>query len=317
MERVVRNTVRALCIVNPAAGGRHSDPADLPGILDRLRESGFELSVRETAPDSPSAAELAQQAVDEGFEACLVAGGDGTVQPAALQLLGTGVVLGILPFGSFMNIANGLGVPLEAKSAVDVLIARNVVRCDVGQAGEGEKVFFETAGIGVDAHVFGAARLAERGKRKHALRRLWRAATMGTHRVTIKVDGAEHAHRVFQILVANSPYYLWSMPIAPDAAMDDGKLEVAVYARMSRFELMRALIGLWRNGEYPTPPITYHGSKIEISSSAPLPVHADGKVAGTLPLTITCRPGALAVYAPPAGARPEPTEIAPAERVSA
>lgn len=312
-----RTTVRALCIVNPAAGGRHSDPADLPAILDRLRESGFELSVRETAQDSPSAADLAQQAVDEGFDACLVAGGDGTVQPAALQLLGTGVILGILPFGSFMNIANGLGIPLEAKSAVDVLIARNVVRCDVGQVGEGEKVFFETAGVGVDAHVFGAARLAERGKRKHALRRLWRAATMGTHRVTIRVDGTEHAHRVFQILVANSPFYLWSMPIAPDAAMDDGKLEVAVYARMGRLQLLTTLIALWREGHYPTPPITYRGSRVELSSRAALPVHADGKVVGMLPLTISCRPGALAVYAPPAEARPEPTATAPAERVSA
>jgi len=286
-------------VVNPAAGGRHSDPAGLPAILDRLRTAGFDLDVRETGADGPTSADLAEHAVQGGYEACLVAGGDGTVQPAATKLLGTGVILGILPYGSFMNIANGLGISLKAEEAVEVIIAQNVVTADVGEAGEHDKVFFETAGVGLDAHVFGAARLAERGKRRHTLRRLWRAATQGTHRITICVDGTEHAHRVFQILIANSPYYLWSFPIAPDATMDDGKLDVAVYARMGRFELIRALVGLWRSGEYPTPPIVYRGAAIELRSAEPLPVHADGKIAGTLPMTFTCRPGALAVYAPP------------------
>lgn len=270
----------------------------MPKILDRLRESGFELDIRETGAESPTAADLAEAAVRERFEACLVAGGDGTVQPAAGKLLGTGVILGVLPYGSFMNIANGLGIPLKADEAVEVIAARNVVNCDVGEAGGHEKVFYETAGVGLDAHVFGAARLAERGKKMQALRRLWRAATQGTHRVTVVVDGTEHAHRVFQILVANSPYYLWAFPIVPDARMDDGELEVAVYARMGRFTLARSLFGLWRAGEHPTPPITYRGRTIELRSAEPLPVHADGKVVGALPMAFTCRPGALAVYAP-------------------
>ena len=254
--------------------------------------------MRETGAEGPTAADLAEAAVKEKFEVCLVAGGDGTVQPAATKLLGTGVILGILPYGSFMNIANGLGISLKAEEAVEVIVARNVVKADVGEAGAHEKVFYETAGVGIDAHVFGAARLAERGKRVHALRRLWRAASQGTHRVTVVVDGKEHAHRVFQILVANSPFYLWSFPIAPDARMDDGQLEVAVYARMGRFTLIRALIGLWRNGDYPVAPVIYTGKCIELRCPEPLAVHADGKVVGALPMTFTCRPGALAVYAP-------------------
>lgn len=284
--------------MNPAAGGRHSDPAGLPAILDRLREAGFDLDVRETGAEGPTSADLAEEAVKGRYDACLVAGGDGTVQPAATRLLGTGVILGILPYGSFMNIANGLGISLKAEEAVETIVDRHVVQADVGEAGTHERVFFETAGIGLDAHVFGAARLAGRGKRAHALRRLWRAATQGTHRVSVVVDGAEHAHRVFQILIANSPYYLWSFPIAPDARMDDGRLEVAVYARMGRLALVRSLFGLWRNGEYPSAPITYSGSAIELRCAEPLPVHADGKVAGALPMIFTCRPGALAVYAP-------------------
>lgn len=296
--------VRALCIVNPAAGGRHSDPAGRPAVLDRLRQAGFDLDVRETGPEGPTAADLAGEAVDGGYDACVVAGGDGTVQPAALRLLGTGVTLGILPYGSFMNIANGLGIPLVAEQAAEIIAQRHFVRCDVGRAGEHDRVFFETAGVGLDANVFGAARLAERGKRGHALRRLWRAATQGTHRVTVSVDGTRSVHRAYQVLIANSPYYLWSFPVVPDARMDDGQLEVAIYARMGRLALLKAMFGLWRRGEYPTPPVTFRGRAIEISAAAALPVHADGKVAGALPVKISCWAGALAVYAPdPAASR--------------
>lgn len=289
--------MRALCIVNPASGGRHSDLDELPAHLERLRGAGFDVEVRETAPESPSAADLAQLAVEGGYEACLVAGGDGTVQPVATKLLGTGVNLGILPFGSFMNIANGLGISLRAAEAVDVIVSRNVVKCDVGEVNG--RVFYETAGIGVDAEMFGAARLAEKGRFRHAAQRLWRAATQGSHRVSVVVDGREHQHRAVQILVANSPYYLWSIPIVPGATMDDGRLEVAVYARMGRLQLLRTLIGLWREGRYPIRPLTYQGARIELRSAEPLTVHADGQVVGALPVAISCRPGALAVYAPP------------------
>jgi diacylglycerol kinase family enzyme len=97
----------------------------------------------------------------------------------------------------------------------------------------------------------------------------------------------------------NSPFYLWSFPVVPGATMDDGRLEVAVYARMSRFQLLRTLIGLWRDGRHPVRPVTYQGATIEMRSREALTVHADGRVAGTLPTTFTCRRGALAVYAPP------------------
>ena len=114
------------------------------------------------------------------------------------------------------------------------------------------------------------------------------------------IDGVTRRHRVFQVLIANSPFYLWAMPVAPDAAMDDGNLEIAVYSRMGRLELLRALIGLWRTGEYPSRPVMYRGARIEVRCAEPLPVHADGKIAGALPMTIAVRPGALAVYAPKA-----------------
>jgi diacylglycerol kinase (ATP) len=216
------------------------------------------------------------------------------VQAAARELVGSEVVLGILPFGTYMNVAHGLGVPLEPIPAATVIARGHVGRADVGTVHD--HLFFETAGIGLDAELVGAARHAERRRWRRALRRMWRYATQGTHRVSITIDGETHTHRVMQILVLNSPYYGWALPLLPDAVMDDGILDVAVFPRMGRIALIRALIELARNNALPQRPIRYRGAKIVMTCAVPLAVHADGKVVGTLPAAFVCRRGALGVF---------------------
>ena len=286
---------RALLIVNPAAGKRHAEDGDLAECVKLLTASGFDLDVRETGTDGPSSADLAKSAIAEGFRVVLVAGGDGTVAPAAIALLETEATLGILPFGSYMNIANGLGIPLEPIEAARVIAERKVKRSDVGEVAG--KVFFETCGVGIDADAFGAARLAERGQWRPAFRRIVRWATAKSHRVEITVDGKTERHRVLQILIVNSPYYGWALPIVPNAEMTDGQLDVAIFPRKGRLQLLGWMAQIWRTGRPGKPPRVLHGKVIEIASSEPAPVHADGQIAGRLPVTARCCEGALRVFA--------------------
>jgi diacylglycerol kinase (ATP) len=287
---------KALCIVNPKAGQRHASAEELEAVMHVLRESGFDLDMRECALPEPTADDLARGAVEAGYEAVIAAGGDGTVQAIAHELLGTEVVLGILPFGSFMNIAKGLDVPLDALEAARVIAARHVVRADVGEV-HGE-VFFETAGIGLDAELFGAARAAEHGRWRRALTRVWRWARQGSHRLRIVTPEGERGVRAYQALVVNSPYYHWSFPVAPGGDMRDGLLEVVLFPRMGRGALIRAMFSLWREGHHEEPPVVLSTTEATVSADARLPIHADGRLVGTLPATFKVRPGVLKVYAP-------------------
>jgi len=286
---------RALLIVNPAAGMRHAEEGDLAECVRLLGAAGFEIDRRETGTDGPTSADLAKAALAEGFRVVLVAGGDGTVAPAAIALLETPVTLGILPFGSYMNIANGLGIPLRPIDAARVIAERKVKRSDVGEVAG--KVFFETCGIGLDADAFGAARLAERGRWGPAFRRIVRWATAGSHRVEITVDGKTERHRVLQILIVNSPYYGWALPIVPNADMTDGLLDVAIFPRKGRLQLLGSMARIWHTGRPGKPPRLLRGKVIEIASSEAVPVHADGQIAGRLPVTVRCCEGALRVFA--------------------
>src|SRR5947209_15321682 len=253
--------MRRLLIVNPGAGKRTASDSDLANCIELLRRAGLALDRVETEADGPDAGVLARRAIDERYETCIVAGGDGTVQPVAHALLGTDVVLGILPFGTYMNVANGLGLPLEPIPAARVIARGDVVAVDVGAVAG--KHFLETAGIGIDAELFGAARLAERGRWGRALRRLWRGMTQSSYVLDLVVDGTPHRHRAYQALVANSPYYLWAFHVSPDSRMDDGYLDVAVYARMRRRELAATVLGFLVSGSYARSPVSYRGQRNE------------------------------------------------------
>jgi YegS/Rv2252/BmrU family lipid kinase len=288
--------LRALLVVNPAAGHRTAGPSDLEEALAVLRNAGLVIDVAQTAPEHPTSADLARRAIAERYDACIVAGGDGTVAPAAAALVDTDVTLGILPFGSFMNIAHGLGIPLTPIDAAAVIAKGNVHRADVGEVHG--SLFFETAGVGLDAELFGAARNAERRRWWRVIFRVWRYFTHATHRVRITIDGETYAHRAMQILVLNSPYYAWALPLLPEGvSMEDGMLDVAVFPRMGRIALLRSLVAVMRARRLPHKPVRYRGSAIAMASDDALTIHSDGRIAGTLPAEFACRRGALRVFA--------------------
>ena len=286
---------RALAIVNPAAGGGTAR-ADVDALLGTLRQRFATIDVEETGAESPTAEDLARRGVAEKYDAVLVAGGDGTVGVAARALVNTYVTLGILPFGSFMNIARAVGIPREDRAAAARIIADGHSRAiDVGRVGE--HLFFEAAGIGLDAHAFEAGHAFQRGERSSAVAAVGALIRRSGVRVRIEADGRIHSHRVLQAVVCNGPWYGWGFEVAPGARIDDGKLELVVFGG-GRLAVLRELIAARIDRDRPARGRRYLGKKIVLSSREPLEVHADGQLVGSLPQTFETLPQALRVYAP-------------------
>ena len=287
--------MRALAIVNPAAGGGTAR-ADVDALLGTLRERFASIDVEETGVESPTAEDLARRGVAEKYDAVLVAGGDGTVGIAARALVNTGVTLGILPFGSFMNIARAVGIPREDRAAAAEIIAAGHSRAiDVGRVGE--HFFFEAAGIGLDAHAFEAGHAFQRGERSSAVAAVGALIRRSGVRVRIEADGRVHSHRVLQAVVCNGPWYGWGFEVAPGARIDDGKLELVVFGG-GRLAVLRELIAARVDRDRAARGRRYLGKRIVLSSREPVEVHADGQLVGSLPQTFETLPRALRVYAP-------------------
>jgi diacylglycerol kinase family enzyme len=291
--------LRALCIVNPGAGRRRPGAARFEDVWDEIRAvleaADFRLSVTETGVEHPTAAELAASAAREDYDAVLVVGGDGTVAAAAAALVHTRVILGILPFGSVMNIARSIPLPLDPREAARVIAAKRVRRIDVGEVAG--RLFFEAAGVGLDADAIDAARSAERGDMASALRRLRDALRRQSHWLDISIDGRRPIrYRALQVLVTNGRYYAFALPVVPDADIGDGVLDVAVFTRMGRLALLRYLAALALGRAPVTRPAVHRGRAIRVDGLEPLAVHADNVIAGNLPATFRCRHEALAVF---------------------
>ena len=107
----------------------------------------------ETSTDDPGRA-MTEQAVREGVDLVLGAGGDGTIRAICSGLAGSGVPFGLIPAGTGNLLARNIGIPLDEAAALDVafdgldkpvdLVALTV---DGGPADH----FAVMAGIGIDA----------------------------------------------------------------------------------------------------------------------------------------------------------------------
>ncbi len=287
--------MRALAIVNPAAGAGTAH-ADVDAVLGELHDRFETIDVVETGPEHPTATELGERAVREGYDAVLVAGGDGTVGNAARALVDSQVVLGVLPFGTYMNIARAIGIPRDDQRAAARVIADGNVRAiDVGRVGD--TYFFEAAGIGLDADAFTAGRAIQRGDRSFAMAALAALLRRRGVRVRIDVDGRIRSRRLLQATVSNGPWYGWGFEVAPGAIIDDGKLDLVVFGE-SKWRVLRELIAAAVSRDRPARGHRWRGARITMSSRHELNVHADGIVVGMLPQTFSVKPKALKVYAP-------------------
>ena len=107
-------------IFNPVSGP--DEPGQSLTELETALEDLPHLKVHLTKPDV-DAQTLAQQAIADGADVVIAAGGDGTVTGVATALLGTDKCLGIIPSGTANGFATDLGIPGNIYGACKVIKA--------------------------------------------------------------------------------------------------------------------------------------------------------------------------------------------------
>ena len=291
---------RTCLILNPKAGqkaGVTTNPFTLDEAHELLTRHGIEADYFCTER-AAHATELARQAVADGYDRILAAGGDGTVAEVAESLIGSDAVLGLLPLGSVMNVARMLGVPRDLEGAAAVIKAGNVARIDAGRAkGTARSRFFlEAAGVGIDAGLFAYVNQIDRGNWRSLrplIRFLWRYRPRPLH---LRIDGRPLDISAMMVTVANGPYLGAALTLAPDAKLDDHRFDVRIFTRFSKLDLIRyilAIIGGRR--AYDPKIITRRGRVVEITAPRPLMAHADSHPLGTTPARFELVPSALNV----------------------
>lgn len=310
--------MRAVLIINPVSGDDVPNAHKVSSIQTFLARGPFVTELRYTTPEL-SAAQIAQEAVAQGVQVVIVGGGDGTVSEVARELVHKSTILGILPIGTFNNIARSLGIPPDLPLACTIITNGHTREMDVGIAND-ERYFFEAAGAGLDATLFPIGEEIKGGR----WTRVFEAARLTFQYRTTPIDitfdlplgealsreQLKHfsprelaAHtvrrRALLTVVANGPYYGGGYTVAPGARLSDGRLTVSLYRNFSKLELFRHFHSISRGRFHYHPNIeTYFAREVRLSSAEALPVHVDGCPFGHLPVTLRAVPRALHVYAP-------------------
>jgi YegS/Rv2252/BmrU family lipid kinase len=290
---------RATVVVNPV---KLEDPEKFRAAVGAaMTEHGWsEPAWRETTAEQTGEAQ-ARAAVRDGAELVLVCGGDGTVTAAAAGLAGSGVPLALIPLGTGNLLARNLGLPIDLAEALTIALTGSNRSLDVGVAND--RLFLTMAGLGLDAKMLAGA--SEPVKKRFG----WAAYVVSAlkhlrdrpMRVSLRADGGRPLRRLASgVIVGNVGELQGGMPLLPDAAPDDGMLEVVVLSAQGLADWLRVAAHVLLRRPGGTEHVlrrTFRELRIDISRAHLWEL--DGEVIGrTRQITVTIRPGTLLVRVP-------------------
>lgn len=247
------------------------------------------------------AREIALNAVERGVSTVVAWGGDGTMNEVGAALAFSGVALALVPSGSGNGLARELGIPFKPAAAFDVAFGGVERTIDAGEIDE--RLFFNVAGVGLDArvaHRFAVDGLQKRGFARYVGITMRELAAYEPDRLTVTTSAASVSRPSLLIAIANGRQYGNGALIAPRARLDDGRLDIVMIDARS---LLRASLEL---------PLVFMGmiervggvrietaESVEITAAYPIVYHLDGEpIAGAPGISAKVRPGALKVKVP-------------------
>lgn len=239
---------------------------------------------------------LARQAVQDGFEKIVAAGGDGTVNHVVNGLAGSKAALGLLPIGTVNVFAMELGLPLDdLDHCWDVIQSENTRRIDLPSANG--KNFVQLAGVGLDAQVVKETSLTF--KRSFGpLSYLISAAQIAARqppKLFIESENASAEEGSF-VLIGNGRLYGGPFPFFKHAMIDDGLFDVVVFKRLGYLEIIKYLQDVVFSSEIRVPEIEYFQTRhLRITSEQDVPVELDGELNGDCPIEFQIQERALRV----------------------
>jgi diacylglycerol kinase (ATP) len=277
--------VRALLAVNPLSRRGSEGRA----VRDGLSRVGVEV-------------------VDEGpamgaIDAIVVGGGDGSVARRVPLALALGVPIGVVPLGTFNDLARTLGIPFDVKAACGVIASGHAATVDVARV---NGVYFLTeASIGISSRL---ARLhrPRRGERgglwttaRRALQILVKARPFYAE---VAYQGRRTRLRTMQLTIANSQRIGGFIKVA-GAAIDDGFLDlysVDVESAADFLSVARAMLS-GRPRRHARGLRALRSTFFEVWTRRRHHISADGEPAGTTPARFEILPQAVRFLAPPPG----------------
>ena len=285
--------MRICVIFNPAARGNKARH-----FRHHLDEIGGQSALKATAAPG-DARRLAAEAIADGFDLIVAAGGDGTVNEV---LNGIGDApngferahLGVLPLGTVNVFARELKIPLRLERAWEILRRGRETKIDLGCAefsagGVRKKQFFaQLAGAGLDAR---AIELLDWPLKKKIGPLAYVVAGLKALRerkpeISVSVGGQNFSGEL--ILIGNGKFYGGSFRVFPAADLRDGLLDVCIFPRADFSTMFRCAPNFLARQKLPEKIVRrFQAERFELVCDSSAAFELDGEWVGNLPVTFS------------------------------
>jgi diacylglycerol kinase (ATP) len=297
--------MRAAAIFGPGCSAKDLKP------FDRNSETNWLIRI----PDRPSEA-----------DAILIFGGDGTVHRHLARLVELQLPVLVVPYGSGNDFANALNLRSSRVSqaawrkfcsaagnvrTIDLGVITPLIPDGPGAADPPEPRYFCcVGGVGLDTQIARRANLLPRWLRArggYALSlppALWKFEPVA---MTISLPSVENpdvlvtrnTQSTIVTAFANAPSYGGGMKIAPQAQLDDGRLDVCVIDHMNKLKLFCLFPTIYFGRHLSIPQVEYFQvERLKLETGQPQDVYADGEYVCRTPIEVKIARAALQVIVP-------------------
>ena len=240
--------------------------------------------------------QLASQAVLEGYDTIVSAGGDGSIHEVINGMLQTESgrneipKFGVLPLGTANDLAVNLKIPVDISSAAKTIAQDNEVWMDLGHVTfelDGKKMtqyFDNNSAVGLEPTI---TFIQEKIQVIKGVPRYIISALIGIMRnpqwsMKIEWEGGNYYGPVTLVTVGNHPLTGGVFYMTPNANGFDGLLTFVYGSIQSKLKILSILPKAMKNG--PDSYVNQDGIHqinspwIRISSDQPTPLHTDGEI---------------------------------------
>jgi YegS/Rv2252/BmrU family lipid kinase len=293
--------MKTCVIFNPAARGEKAEQ-----FHSQLAALSTRVGLKPTyAPGTGQV--LAAEAVREGYETVVAAGGDGTLNEV-VNGIGDGpggfgrVRLGVLPLGTINVFARELRLPMTFEDAWRVIEKGRERVIDLPWAefsnhGQIQRRYFvQLAGAGLDSR---AIELVDAGQKKVMGPLAYVVAgfkALSRPKPQISVSSASERLTGELVLIGNGRYYGGNFELFPRAELTDGRLDVTVFPKVNWEVLFRSGWGWLTDQLHQSAGCqTFQAESFNLESSEAVPFELEGDNVGQLPARFGVQPRTLRV----------------------
>lgn len=281
--------------------GQSKDKQYQKTFIEHFSKHLIDLKIVEIPKSVDEKEEIVTQAISEGANLFIAAGGDGTVSLLSNLLIGTELPLGIIPLGTGNLLAKELGIPQKLEDALDLITAKEQKTINIDTMKLNNKYYNLNVSVGLSPKIMEGTESEDKqrlGIIAYLMTFFQQILGLKLYRFIIEFDHHKETHLASEILITNGQSTgIEALKWSDDIRVNDGVMEIFIIRAANIYDVLGVLYSVFSKNKKTNPAIStlkfQKHCRIETQNS--LSVQADGDSVGKTPIDIQLVPKSLTV----------------------